>query len=324
MISRRPLLGAAALGALAGPRSVLAQQYPAKPVRLIVPASTGTQIDTVARVVGEALSKRLNTPVLVDDRAGAGGAIGTAVVAKSPADGYTLLVTGIPLFLTKWTSDQPVGYEPLTDYTPIAMLCSSPSGLVVGADSPYKTVADLVRAMKAKPGEITFSSGGAGGTSHLHMVTFCEATQTTVKHIPYKGNGPATTDVASGVVDFTFQGPAGIMGLVGAGKLRALLVTNRTRWDVLPNVPAAQEVGIAGLDFVSGWIGVVAPARTPQPVVQRLSDEFMRIVRSQEFKDFCTAQQMFVEGADHKQLVADFPKFEEQFKRLGTLARQKG
>ena len=323
MISRRPLIGAAALAALAGARSAFSQQYPTKPIRLIVPASTGTQIDTVARVVGEVLSKRLNTPIVVDDRAGAGGAVGTAVVAKAPADGYTLLVTGIPLFLSKWVSDQPVGFE-TSDFTPVSMLCSSPSGLVVGADSPYKSVADLVRAMKARPGEITFSSGGAGGTSHLHMVTLTEATQTSVKHIPYKGNGPATTDVAAGVIDFTFQGPAGILGLIKGGKLRPLLVTNRQRWEALPEVPAAQEAGIPGLDFVAGWIGIVAPARTPQAAVQRLSDEFVRIVESKEFKDFCTAQQMFVETPGNRQFAADFPKYDEQFKRLGTLAKQKG
>ena len=324
MITRRPFIGAAALAGLAGAKGVFAQEYPSKPIRLIVPASAATQIDTVARVVGEALSKRLNTPVFIENRAGAGGAVGTASVAKSALDGYTLLVTGIPLFLTKWTSDQPVLFEAMTDFAPIAMLCSSPSGLVVRADSPYKTVADLVRAMKARPGEITFSSGGVGGTSHLHMVTLTEATQTSAKHIPYKGNAPATIDVASGIVDFTFQGPVGIVGLIKTGKLRALLVTNRTRWGELPDVPAANEVGIPGLDFVSGWIGVVAPALTPPPIVQRLSDEFVRIAQSQEFKKFCTEQQMFVEATDHRQFLADFPKYDEQFKRLGTLAKQKG
>ncbi|MES2999508.1 MAG: tripartite tricarboxylate transporter substrate binding protein [Pseudomonadota bacterium] len=321
MISRRPLLQALALSAIAVARPVFPQQYPARPIRFVVPASAGTTIDVTARFMAEAMGRALNVSIIVDNRAGAGAVIGTEYVAKSAPDGYTLLFTGIPLYLTKWLSEAPVSYDPVTDFAPISLLCNSPLGIVVPANSPYKTLSDLVRAMRAKPDEITFSSGGNGSAAHLCMVLLNDLTQTVSKHIPYKGNTPAVTDVAGGQVDFTCQGSGGIVPLIRAGKLRPLAVTNRSRWDFLPEVPTAIEAGVPNFEM-TGWIGVVARAGTPAPIVQRLSDEFVRIARTPEFKEFCNKQQMFVDISDHKQFAADVPRYDATLKRLALLAKK--
>jgi tripartite-type tricarboxylate transporter receptor subunit TctC len=321
--SRRHFIHTAALAALGG--SILpaarAQQYPSKPIRIIVPASAGTQIVVTARFMAEAVARQMNAAILVENRAGVGGMLGAEAVAKADPDGYTLLFAGIPLFLSRWLSEAKVGYDPVKDFAPIAMLCSSPLGIAVPAESSYKTLADLVDAMRKAPDRITYASGGDGSAAHICAVMLNDMTKTVAKHVPYKGNTPAVTDVAGGRVDFTCQGAGGILPLVKAGKLRALAVTNDQRWDVLPGVPTAIEAGIPGFDL-TGWIGVMARAGTPAAVVRRLSDEFVRAAGTPEFKSFCDQQQMFVQIQDHQRFAASVPAYEAQLKRLALLARK--
>ncbi|MFT3717100.1 Bug family tripartite tricarboxylate transporter substrate binding protein [Pseudorhodoferax sp.] len=323
MHSRRRFIHAAALAAIGGglPPAALAQPYPSRPVRLIVPASAGTQIDVAARFMAEAVSRRMHASIVVENRAGAGGMLGAELVAQAEPDGYTLLVAGIPLYLSRWLSDAKAGYDPVKDFEPVAMLCSSPLGIAVAADSPYRTLADLVGAMRQAPDRITYSSGGDGSAAHICAVMLNDMTKTAAKHIPYKGNTPAVTDLAGGRVDFTCQGAGGILPLVKAGKLRALAVTNDQRWDVIPDVPTVVEAGVPGFDL-TGWIGVMARAGTPASVVQKLSDAFVQAAGTPEFKSFCDQQQMFVQVQDHRQFAASVPGYAAQLKHLALLARK--
>ena len=322
MFSRRDFLKSLApLGAVICAPSAFAQQYPARPIRIVVPASPGTAVDITARFVAEALAKSLKTPVLVDNRAGAGGLIGTDFVAKAPGDGYTLLFAGVPHLTTRWFTDGPVTFDPVKDFVPLAKVSSSALAIVVRADSPYKTLNDLITAMKRKPGEITYSSGGAGSTSHLCSVMLNDLTKTRAKHIPYKGNGPAVTDVVAGQVDFTCQGAPSVVPMIKAGKLRGLAVTSAGRWPEILDVPTSAQAGLPGYQ-VASWIGALAPVSTPSPIVERLSDELVQIAQSAAFKQFCVHQSMYVDIADRRQFLTELPKEDAHWKRIAQLSKE--
>lgn len=318
-ISRRHLLQAAALAVAGATRPAFAQQYPTKPIRLIVPASAGTSVDLTARFVADRLSNRLNTSIIVDNRAGAGGGIGSDFVSKAAPDGYTLLLPGITLITTRLLAGSPFTYDPVKDFTAIARLNGAALAVVVSAESPYKTLADLIKAMKDKPGEITYASGGSGSTSHLCAIVLMDLTGTKAKHIPYKGNTPAVTDTAGGQVDFTCQGSAGVLPMIKSGKLRALAVTSKQRWDSIPTVPTGIEAGVP--DFiVSSWIGALGPAGIPAPIVQRLSDELVSIAGSAEFREFCEQQAMYVDIADHQKFQRELADDMVKWQRIVAIA----
>lgn len=321
MISRRQLL-TMSLATLPPTGAAIAQSqsYPSKPIRIIVSASAGTTVDVTARFVADPLSKRLGVPVLVDNRPGAGGAIGSETVARSPADGYTLMMTGITHFAARYSGDAAATYDPVKDFAGVARLCSAALAIVVPAESPYRTLQDLIRAMKARPGEIDYGSGGAGSTSHLCTVIMNDLTQTKAKHIPYKGNTQAVTDTAAGIVAFTCQGSGGVLPLIKAGKLRALAVTSRERWQALPEVPTGIEAGIPGFE-VASWIAAFAPGATPQAAVRLISDELDLIVRSTAFKEFCAKQSMYVEWMAHREFQADLPREDAHWKRVAQLTK---
>jgi tripartite-type tricarboxylate transporter receptor subunit TctC len=320
-ISRRTLLQLPlATLPIAGTGFAWAQQYPTKPVRLIVGASAGTTVDVTARYVADVLSKRLNQAFLVDNRPGAGGAIGSDAVAKAPADGYTLGFAGITHFASRYSGDATTGYDPVKDFTGIARICSAALAIVVPANSPYRTLQELVQAMKNKPGEVDYGSGGMGSTSHLCTVILNDLTQTKAKHIPYKGNTQAVTDTVAGIVAFTAQGSGGVLPLIKAGKLRALAVTSRNRWEALPEVPTGIEAGVPGFE-VASWMGALGPASTPPAVAQLISSELALIARSPEFKAFCDKQSMYIELVEHQQFHADLPREDAHWKRVSQLTR---
>lgn len=321
MIARREFLKiAGALGASAWGGSAFSEQYPSKPIRMVVPASPGATIDLTSRFMAEALTKSLKSPVIIDNRAGAGGLIGSDVVAKSPPDGYTVLMIGVPHFTARLYLDGPSPFDPVKDFSPLAKICNSALCFVVRADAPYKTLNDLIAAMRKRPGEITFGSGGAGSTSHLCTVVLNSMTKTHAKHIPYKGNTPAVTDVVAGQVDLTCQGAPGVLPMVKAGKLRPLAVTGLERWTAIPDVPTVAQTGVQGYN-VSSLIGAVAPAKVPAAIVEKLSAEMVRIARTQAFKDFCTEQSMSVDIADHQKFLAEMPVDDAQWKRIVQLAK---
>lgn len=298
-----------------------AQPYPGKPVKIIVPAGTGTGIDAVTRFFTEALSKNFAQPFLADNRGGAGGLLGYSQLAKAPADGYTLILTGIPLYLLPLFSEaaQPP-YDPVRDFAPIARVVRVPQAIVVAPDSPYKSMADLLAAMRNKPGEITYSSQGVGSSAHLCSVVLNDQSRASARHIPYKESSMALTDVAAGRVTFTCQSSAGMLPLIQGGKLRALAVTNTRRWELLPSVPTVAESGVPGFD-VSSQLDFMAPAGTPEPIVQQLSEAFAQVAQSREFHEYCARQAMVPEVLKHKELVPEMAAEFARWKRIVQLAR---
>ncbi|KDB58824.1 tripartite tricarboxylate transporter family receptor [Bordetella bronchiseptica B18-5 (C3)] len=322
MFTRRHFLKTwAALPVALQSQHVLARQLSDKPIRLLVAASSGTTVDTVARFLAPPLAGLVGAPVVVENRPGAGGALGSAAVAKAPADGHTLLMTGITHFSALYSGEAAATYDPVRDFKGVARACSAALALVVPANSPYRTFGDLLAAMKANPEGIDYGSGGVGSTSHLCTAIMNDLTGTRARHIPYKGNTQAVTDTAAGIVAFTCQGAAGVLPLIQAGRLRALLVTSPRRWDALPDVPTGVESGIPGFE-VSSWMAAFAPAQTPDPIVVQLSDAIARIVRSFEFKDFCANQSMYVDLMEYREFQASIPAEDKRWQRVAELIKR--
>jgi len=320
--TRRLLLKAAAALSLVGmSAAALPQPFPSRPIKIIVPASAGTSIDAVARFFSEHLARQLNTSFVVDNRPGAGGLIGYVAAAKAAPDGYTLILTGIPLYLLPLFSESPAPpFDSVKDFAPVARVARVPLAIVVPADSPYKTMGDLLQAMKNKPAELTYSSQGVGSTAHLCVVVLNDMSKTKARHIGYKETTTAVTDVIGGRIDFTCQGSAGVLGLVQAGKLRILAVAGAKRLDQLPNVPTVAESGVPGFD-ASSQLDFMAPAATPQAVLNLLSEHVTQIARSPEYIEFCTKQVIGADSLDSAALRPEMLREAERWKRIVQLAR---
>jgi len=324
MITRRHFLQMSLI-ALPTLKPVFAQQQSSqsafsKPIRLLVAASAGTTVDATARFMAEPLSKILGVPIVVENRPGAGGAIGSQAVAKAPADGHTLLFTGVTHFSAHYSGEAAATYNPVNDFTGVARVSSAALALVVPTDSPYKSMDDLLNAMRAHPNEINYASGGVGSTSHLCTALMNDLTGTKATHIPYKGNTQAVTDTAAGMVAFTCQGSGGVLPMIKGGRLRALAVTSRQRWETLPDVPTGIECGIPDFEM-SSWIASFAPANTPKSAVLAVSEGLGKIARSSEFKDFCENQSMFIEVMEHQEFQASIPNEDAHWKRVANLVK---
>ena len=320
--TRRSMLKAAAAIPLVAIRpSAFAQNYPSRPIKIIVPASAGTGIDAVTRFFTEPLGKRLGQSVIADNRPGAGGLLGYSQAAKAPADGYTLILTGIPLYLLPLFSESsPLPFDAQKDFVPIARVARVPQAIVVAPDSPYKTMGELLSAMKSKPGDITYSSQGVGSAAHLCAVVLNDLSRTKARHIPYKESTMALTDVVGGRITFTCQSSAGMLPLIQSGKLRALGVTNSRRWDTLPNVPTIAEAGVPDFE-VSSQLDFMAPAGTPEPVLQLLSEEIAQIAKTPQYKEFCARQAMEPELMGFKALVPEVAREAARWRKIVQLAR---
>ncbi|MGZ5147751.1 MAG: Bug family tripartite tricarboxylate transporter substrate binding protein [Burkholderiales bacterium] len=255
---------------------VLAQNYPTKPVRLIVGYSPGGPNDILARVVGQKLSDGLGVPVLVDNRPGADSMIGTQLTARATPDGYTISVISASSTIhpSVYTN---IPYDIIKDLSPVTVLASSVFVLVVNPSLPVKSVKELIALAKSRPGQLNFASSGPGGTLHLAGELFKSLAHVDMNHIPYKGGAPAVTDVISGQVELMFSPMAVAMPHVKSGKLRLLAVTSAKRWPALPNVPTMAEAGVPGYE-ATGWYGIVAPARTPPPIITRLNQEIVKVL----------------------------------------------
>jgi tripartite-type tricarboxylate transporter receptor subunit TctC len=267
----RTLLAVLATSAL--PLAVHAQAtYPKEPIRLVVPFPPAGGTDVVSRMLTDRVSANTGWTFVVENRAGAGGNIGLDAVAKSKPDGLTLGMGQTANLAINPTLYPKMPYDPLKDFTPVALVASQPVVLVVRTESPYKTLADLVGAGKAKPGAVTMASAGNGTVGHLAGEMFAKKAGAKFMHVPYKGAGPALTDLLGGQTDFFFITPQGGLPHLKAGKLRALAVTSARRLPVLPDTPTVAESGYAGFE-ASDWKAVVAPAGTPPEVVKRLNAE---------------------------------------------------
>jgi len=275
---RRTALLAAALLSCA---SLRAQEYPSKPITMVVPFPPGGVAEIVGRPLASLMEKTLKQPVILINRPGAGGAVGMASVAKGPPDGYTILM-GLSSISIFPVSDRINGKEPpyeLKDFAPIALVTADPTVLVVRADGPYKTVKDFVEAAKAQPGKINYSSSGVYGTLHVAMEMFANAAGIKLFHIPYQGGGPAVTALLAGQVEASAQGPAAAIGHIRAGKMRALASWGTERLKLLPDIPTFKELRYDAEFYI--WSGVFAP--TPTPIVMKLRQAVRDAATSAEF-----------------------------------------
>jgi tripartite-type tricarboxylate transporter receptor subunit TctC len=261
-----------------------AQTYPNKQVRLIVPWTPGGAADILARTVAHKLSEHWGQQVLVDNKPGANGIIGTDAAARAPADGYTLLLgaTGPNSVLPSLVAKLP--YDALKDFAPVSLIATTTYVLSVHPSMPVNSVKQLVAAAKAKPGQFTFASPGAGTPNHLSGEMFKAATGIDMRHVPYKGSAPAMTDVMGGQITMTFENIAPSLPHVKAGKLKALGITAPKRATLLPDVPTIAESGFPGFQAV-GWFGVLAPRGTPAPVVAQLNAEIVRLLKLPEVRN---------------------------------------
>ena len=275
------LLLAAAVAAAALPALA---QYPDKPIKLVVPFPPGGPTDIVARPLAQALGTALKQTVVVENRGGAGGSIGADVVAKSAPDGYTLLMGTVGTNAINGALYKALPHHPVNDFTPVALVASSPVGLVVNPASPYKTVAEYLADAKANPGKVSFGSAGAGSPGHLTGEMFAAAAQVKLQHVPYKGSAPAITDLIGNQIPSMFDPVQATMANIRAGKLRALAVSGTVRSAALPDVPTFAEAGVKGVESRAWW-AVFGPANMPADVTARLRSEIEKIAKSEAFRD---------------------------------------
>lgn len=269
----RSLLAAISLAAAS---AVFAQAYPVKPVKIIVAFTAGSATDILARVVADSLSKSLGQPFVVENKPGAGGSVGTAQAKDAAPDGYTLVAAGSGPFGINPAIYAKLPYDPVTDFEPIGNIVLTPQTIVVGAQTPYKSMKDLVAAAKAKPGEIAYASLGNGSTSHLTMEAFQSAAGIKLNHIPFKGSSDAQTQIIGGQVPLMSDTVSGVLAQVKAGKLRAIGVAIPQRSPYLPDVPTIAEQGYPGFESV-GWIGLAAPKGTSPAILDKLNAELRKI-----------------------------------------------
>ena len=310
---KRLLIAAAAVLVAA---TSAAQTYPSKTIKIVVPFTAGSATDFMARVVGEKLQAAWGQPVVVENRPGAGGTLGATQVAKGEADGHTLLVvsTGHVVNPVLYGNLQ---YDTLGDFSGVTPLASLPSVLVVGAGSPYKTVAELIAAARAKPGVLNYASAGVGSATHVNAEKFRANANLQVTHIPFKGTPETIVEVSSGRTDFMFTPVLASIPSIRDNRLRALAVSTAKRSSALPNVPTVAESGLPGFAF-DFWIGMLAPAKTPKPVVAKINAEVARILALPEVKE-----RMATLGAEPMPMCPDqFDAYiKEEYTTLGAVMR---
>jgi tripartite-type tricarboxylate transporter receptor subunit TctC len=261
--------------------------YPERAIHLIVPYPPGGLTDAVARAVAKGLSDRVQQPVVVENIAGGGGNIGADKAAKSPADGYTLYIGNNATVGLNTLMYKQLAFDPMADLAPIALIAESQTVLVVNPSLPAKSVAELIALAKAKPGQLNFGSTGTGGLSHLVGELFNSGAGIRMTHIPYKGTGPALTDLLGGQIQVMFNDTA--LPHIQSGKLRALAVTGAKRWPQLPDVPTLAELGMPGYETYN-WFGILAPAKTPAAMVMRLNRELVAIMQDPAMKAWMEAR----------------------------------
>jgi tripartite-type tricarboxylate transporter receptor subunit TctC len=280
--SRALLRGLIAIAALAA-APAWGQVYPAKPVKIVAPFAPGGLVDVLARAVAERLSAALGQPFVVENRPGAGGNIGADAVAKAEPDGYTLLMSSAGILTINASLYEKMPFDPASAFAPITNVADMPMLLVVRADSPANTVAEFIALAKKEPGKLFFGSPGNGTTGHLGMELLQSAAGVKIGHVPYKSAAEAVTAAISGQTAGMFDNPPTVMSQLKAGKLRALGVAAAQRMPQLPEVPTIGEAGLPGFE-ASSWFGLVAPAKTPAPVIERLHAETVRALRDPEMR----------------------------------------
>jgi tripartite-type tricarboxylate transporter receptor subunit TctC len=251
--------------------TVLAQEFPAKPVRLVIGYAAGGPTDVIGRLLAQDMAGSLGQPVVVENRTGANGLIGTLEVKKAPGDGYTLLVTTLSHNVNALLMAEKKPYDPIADFTPVSLVAFLPMVMVTAADSPYNSLQDVIDAAKARPAEVSYGSAGNGGSAHLAGALLATRTNTRMTHVPFRGNAPALTEVMAGRVSFMFYPMIGIAEQVREKRLKALAVTTEKRHPDYPGVPTTAEAGLPGFEDYTQGLGIVGPAGIAPPVVAKLN-----------------------------------------------------
>ncbi len=311
-----------AAAALAASSAALAQTYPSKPVRVIVPFPPGAGVDIVTRIVTPRLSEQMGQQFVADNRAGAGGIVGAEVAAKAPADGYNLLM-GTAGLLTVVPVMSKVSYTVARDFLPLTLGASVPSLLVVHPTLPVKTMKELVALARAKPGAINYASTGSGTLPHLTAELFRLQTGVNIVHIPYKGSAPAMTDLLGGHVEMFFGNMLSVIPQVRENKLRALVITTKQRSPAAPNIPTVAEAGYPGLEAET-WFGLLAPAGTPKEAIAKVHDELIKALRHPDTQRMLADQGAIPIGNTPEQFAAyiqaETRKWEKVLKASGVRA----
>jgi tripartite-type tricarboxylate transporter receptor subunit TctC len=300
---RLAMIAGVALFAVALGEAEAQGPYPSRPIQMIIPLAAASAVDNAARIVTQRMADNMGQAIVIENQPGAAGLIGADRVAKAAPDGYIIggfndsIMTMLPNLYAS------VPWDILKDFEPISLVATVEWGLVVNNDAPYKTVADLIAAAKANPGKINYGSGGNGSPQHVAMELFSTSAGISLTHVPYRGATQAALDVASGQVSLAFQGLATVTSLVRGGKLRLLAVTTRSRLPQFPDVPTVSESGLQGFEFNS-WFAMMAPARTPKPVIDRLNAEVLKALADPGVRQRLDAQGLTVRGSSPDELGA--------------------
>jgi tripartite-type tricarboxylate transporter receptor subunit TctC len=281
--TRRLSAAVATVLTLAAPVAVRAQDYPTKPIRMVVPFTPAGTTDILARIVAHQLSEAWGQQVIVDNRPGAAGNLGSDLVAKSTPDGYTVLMATVSSHGINPSLYNKMPYDAVKDFQPVSLVALVPNLLVVNPNVPVKSVQDLIKLAKDKPGKLNVASSGNGTSIHLSAELFKTMTGVDMVHVPYKGSAPAVTDLIGGQVDLMFDNMPSSIEHVRGGKLRAIAVTTAKRSPALPDLPTIAEAGVPGYEATS-WFGVMAPAGTPKPIVDKMSAEIAKSLRKPDVK----------------------------------------
>ncbi len=297
-------------------------QFPQRPIRVVVPVPPGGSVDAVARLISPKMAESLGQSVVIDNRGGASTNIGMALVARAPADGYTLLANTIPLVANPALFSQ-LPFDPEKDFAPISLVVNGPSILVVHPALTARSVTELIALAKDKPGFLKYSSSGAGTLTHLGAELFKYLARANMVHVPYKGGGPALAAVVSGECEVSFQTPLAASGQIAAGRLRAVAVTSAKRLRILPDVPTVAESGLPRYEFQS-WVGLLAPAATPPAIIRTLNEQVIRAARAPD-----VAERFARDGAEvvasgpenfRKQIAAEVRLWAAVIKEMGIKA----
>lgn len=287
--TRRAAIGAIALAAATLSLGAAAQAYPTKPITIVVPFSAGGTTDILARLVGQYLTTELGQSVVVDNKAGAGGNIGGALVAKAPADGYTLFMGTVGTHAINAALYKKMPFDHVKDFAPLSRVANVPNLLVAHPSQPFKTVPEMIAYAKANPGKINFGSPGNGASPHLSGELFKSMAKVELTHIPYKGSAPAVSDLLGNQIAIMFDNMPSVIPHVRSGKLRAIAISTAKRSPELPDVPTIAEAGVPGYEAVS-WFGLFAPAATPKPVLDKLSTALSKVLANPEVQKKISAQ----------------------------------
>ena len=309
------LAGAAAAFA---PVEAVAQSYPSKPVRLVVPFPAGGNTDIYARPIAQKLGELLGQQVIVDNRPGAGGSIGSELVAKAPPDGYTLIAGTTSTFGIGPSLYRKLPYDPVRDFAPVILSSLAQNMLIVHPSVPARSVKELVALARAHPGKLNFASAGNGTSSHVAGELFKSMARVEMTHIAYKGTGLAMVDLISGQVDMIFDSLATALTQVKAGRLRALAVTGARRFELMPDLPTVSEAGVPGFE-VSAWFAIFAPANTPKDVVARLNSELNKVLLMPDIRATWTQQGAEVAGGSPERLALHV---ESELAKWGKVVRE--